>query len=220
MPVSSVKQRKAMKREQAIVHEALSSCFFLVFSKSKLKQDRSQLQGRKSQAEIGNAKFAKFASFFFLTRNAWSFWAKRLDEKNKIGKRVERQMAKLESICLENGKNGCRARPATSTTPTKTPKQPLQQLTADQISKLQLRWHPYALKEYRITVSCSDSWADMPWAKWLRKKNEIGLRSTCTIFHRILRQSVGLHCVLGSLLCSHFSSYPEVPITLCEYTAR
>ena len=63
MPVSSVKQRKAMKREQAIVHEALSSCFFL-FIKSKLKQDRSQLQGRKSQAEIGYAKFAKFASFF------------------------------------------------------------------------------------------------------------------------------------------------------------
>ena len=29
VPVSSVKQRKAMKREQAIVHEALSSCFFL-----------------------------------------------------------------------------------------------------------------------------------------------------------------------------------------------
>ena len=28
MPVSSVKQRKAMKREQAIVHEALSSFFF------------------------------------------------------------------------------------------------------------------------------------------------------------------------------------------------
>ena len=158
VPVSSVKQRKAMKREQAIVHEALSSCFFfLVFSKSKLKQDRSQLQGRKSQAEIGYAKFAKFASFFFLTKNAWSFWAKRLDEKNKIGKRVEGQMAKLESICLGNGKNGCRARPATSTTPTKTPKQPLQQLTADQISKLQLRWHPYALKEYRITVSYSDS---------------------------------------------------------------
>ena len=29
VPVSSVKQTKAMKREQAIVHEALSSCFFL-----------------------------------------------------------------------------------------------------------------------------------------------------------------------------------------------
>ena len=28
VPVSSVKQRKAMKREQAIVHEALSSFFF------------------------------------------------------------------------------------------------------------------------------------------------------------------------------------------------
>ena len=67
------------------------------------------MQGRKSQAEIGYAKFAKFASFFFLTKNAWSFWAKRLDEENKIGKRVERQMAKLESICLGNGKNGCRA---------------------------------------------------------------------------------------------------------------
>ena len=152
--------RQSCTRPSALV-------FFLVFSKSKLKQDRSQLQGRKSQAEIGYAKFAKFASFFFLTKNAWSFWAKRLDEKNKIGKRVEGQMAKLESICLGNGKNGCRARPATSTTPTKTPKQPLQQLTADQISKLQLRWHPYALKEYRITVSCSDSWADTPWAKWL-----------------------------------------------------
>ena len=116
--------------------------------------------------------------FFFPTKNAWSFWAKRLDEKNQIGKRVERQMAKLESICLGNGKNGCRARPATSTTPTKTPKQPPQQLTADQISKLQLRWHPYALKEYRITVSCSDSWADTAWAKrawakWVR---------TCPIF--------------------------------------
>ena len=138
MPVSSVKQTKAMKREQVIVHEALSSCFFLIFSKSKLRQDRSQMQGRKSQAKIGFAKFAKFA-FFFLTKTAWSFWAKRLDEKNKIGKRVERQMSKHESICLGNGKNGCRARPATPTTPTKTPKQPLQQLTADQISKLQLR---------------------------------------------------------------------------------
>ena len=38
---------------------------FFFFSESKLKQDRSQLQGRKSQAEIGYAKFAKFASFFF-----------------------------------------------------------------------------------------------------------------------------------------------------------
>ena len=63
MPVSSVKQTKAMKREQAIVHEALSSCFFFVCSKSKLKQDRSQMQGRKSQAKIGIAKFAKFAFF-------------------------------------------------------------------------------------------------------------------------------------------------------------
>ena len=139
MPVSSVKQRKAMKREQAIVHEALSSCFFFVFSKSKLKQDRSQLQGRKSHPKLEKQNSQSLLLFFFLTKNAWSFWAKRLDEKSKIGKRVERQMAKLESICLGNDKNGCRARPATSTTPTKTPKQPLQQLTADQISKLQLR---------------------------------------------------------------------------------
>ena len=51
-----------------------------------------------------------------------------------------------------------------------------------------------------------------------KKKNE--MRSTCTLFHRVLRQSIGLHCVLGSLLCSHFSSYPEVSITLCEYIAR
>ena len=133
-----------MKREQAIVHEALSSCFFFkVFSKSKLRQDRSQMQGRKSQAKLGFAKFSTLfflvLLFFFLTKTAWSFWAKRLDEKNKIGKRVEGQMSKHESICLGNGKNGCRARPATPTTPTKTPKQPLQQLTADQISKLQLR---------------------------------------------------------------------------------
>ena len=55
-------------------------------------------------------------------------------------------MSKHESICLGNGKNGCRARPATPTTPTKTPKQPLQQLTADQISKLQLRWYPSPFK--------------------------------------------------------------------------
>ena len=35
VPVSSVKQRKAMKREQAIVHEALSSCFFFKCSESQ-----------------------------------------------------------------------------------------------------------------------------------------------------------------------------------------
>ena len=141
MPVSSVTQTKAMKREQAIVHEALSSCFFSkVFSKSKLRQDRSQMQGRKSRAKKQNPQSVHFLfCFFFLTKTAWSFWAKRHDEKNKIGKRVERQMSKNESICLGNGKNGCRARPATPTTTTKTPKQPLQQLTADQISKLQLR---------------------------------------------------------------------------------
>ena len=61
MPVSSVKLTKAMKREQAIVHEALIF-FFKVFSKSKLRQDRSQMQGRKSQAKIG---FAKFSTLFF-----------------------------------------------------------------------------------------------------------------------------------------------------------
>ena len=35
VPVSSVTQTKAMKREQAIVHEALSSCFFLKCSVSQ-----------------------------------------------------------------------------------------------------------------------------------------------------------------------------------------
>ena len=47
--------------------------FFFWFSKSKLKQDRSQLQGRKSQAEIGYAKFAKFASIFFPNKERLEF---------------------------------------------------------------------------------------------------------------------------------------------------
>ena len=88
---------------------------FFLYSKSKLKQDRSQLQEGSHKPKLDMQNSQSLLLFFFLTKNAWSFWAKRLDEENKIGKRVERQMAKLESIHLGNGKNGCRARPATST---------------------------------------------------------------------------------------------------------
>ena len=157
MPVSSVKQRKAMKREQAIVHEALSSCFFFLVQFVKIEAGQVPIARKEVTSRNWICKIRKACFFFFfLTKNAWSFWAKRLDEENKIGKRVERQIAKLESICLGNGKNGCRARPATSTTPTKTPKQPLQQLTAA-IQQASAEMTPLRLKEYRITVSCSDS---------------------------------------------------------------
>ena len=142
-PVSSVKQRKAMKREQAIVHEAFSSCFFFLgFSKSKLKQDRSQVQGRKSRAEIGYTKFAKFASFFFLTKNAWSFWAKRLDEKNKIGKRVEDKWRSSKVSAWEMTK--------TAAERVRLPQQPLQK-------------HPNSLyNNSRPIKSASFSWDDTP----------------------------------------------------------
>ena len=84
-------------------------------------------------------------------------------------------MAKLESICLGNDKKRLQSASGYLNNPYKNSQTALQQLTAGQISKLQLRWHPYALKEYRITVSCSDSWADTPWAKGY------GDDSNCTI---------------------------------------
>ena len=92
VPVSSVKQRKAMKREQAIVHEALSSCFFFgSVSQNWSRTGPNCKEGsHKPKLKMQNSQSLLFF-FFFLTKNAWSFWAKRLDEENKIGKRVERQ---------------------------------------------------------------------------------------------------------------------------------
>ena len=109
--------------------------------------------------------------FFFLTKNAWSFWAKRLDEKNKIGKRVERQLAKLESICLGNGKKRLQSASGylnnpyknSQTAPTTTHGRSNQQASAEMTplrpqrvpNHCQLQWllSRYALSQ-RVTIIC------------------------------------------------------------------
>ena len=155
MPVSSVNKGN----EEGIGNRARDpQLLFFFFFKCSVNQnwDRTDPKckegSHKPKLDKQNPQSLHFFLFCF-------FFSNKDRRKNKIGKRVERQMSKHESICLGNGKNGCRAHPATPTTPTKTAKQPLQQLTADQISKFQLRWHPWPFQVSPV----SSRWTHLSW---------------------------------------------------------
>ena len=69
--------------------------------------------------------------FFFLTKTVWRFWAKRLDEKNKNGSKVERQNRSTKVPAWEMAKKRLQSASGYPT-PTKRPKR----FAAGQISKL------------------------------------------------------------------------------------
>ena len=76
MPVSSVTQTKAMKREQAIVHEALSSCFFFKCSVSQNwgRTDPKCKEGsHEPKLDKQNPQSLHFFCFFFSNKHRLEF---------------------------------------------------------------------------------------------------------------------------------------------------
>ena len=115
MPVFSVKLTKAMKREQAIVYEALSSCFFFFISiqfKNWGRTDPKCKKGsHKPKLDLQNSQ--RFFFWLFI------FNKDRLEQNWQTSRRTNVEARKY---LLGNGKNGCKARPATPTTLQKHPK--------------------------------------------------------------------------------------------------